>query len=250
VRKTIAACVVTALAVGGGSATAASLITSKDIKDGTIAARDIKKGSITVNRLSKGSQARLRKAGTPGTVGAQGAAGKNGANGPAGPSGAKGEKGDSTASAAGVGDNTAVVANATTAPNSDINNLRIVPVKSTATGDTGPDNANPGSELVSVQLPAGTYTVAGTAQFLTNNSNDNDEYGVARLFVNGASQGSQIFSPEIPAQPILAQTGASIFITVPAGGAKVALNAVARGAEQGAVFGGANILVARVASEL
>jgi hypothetical protein len=79
-RKSILACVVVALAVGTTSATAATLITGKDIKNGTITAADVKRGSITTSRLASGLRERLQR------VGSQG--------GPAGAPGAKGDKGD------------------------------------------------------------------------------------------------------------------------------------------------------------
>ena len=53
-RKTIAACAITALAVGGATATANSLVTSKDIADGTIQNRDIHEGAISYSRLTPG----------------------------------------------------------------------------------------------------------------------------------------------------------------------------------------------------
>ncbi|CAB4920918.1 unannotated protein [freshwater metagenome] len=64
-----------------GTATAAKLITGKQIKDGTISAKD----------LDKAVQAQLRKAGLPGPRGAAGAQGARGAQGIPGPiSGAAG----------------------------------------------------------------------------------------------------------------------------------------------------------------
>ncbi|MDO9356394.1 MAG: collagen-like protein [Solirubrobacteraceae bacterium] len=65
-------------ALGGGSATAAALITSKQIKDGTITVKDLSKA--TVKQLQGGA----------GANGAGGAKGTDGANGPAGPAGAVG----------------------------------------------------------------------------------------------------------------------------------------------------------------
>src|SRR3954447_4931968 len=71
-----------------GSAVAASLITSKQIKDGTIQTKDI----------SKKAQKTLKgKAGATGPAGAAGAAGAAGPAGPAGAQGAKGDKGDAGA---------------------------------------------------------------------------------------------------------------------------------------------------------
>jgi hypothetical protein len=91
------ACVAVALIVGTTTATAASLITGKQIKNGTITAQDIKRGSVTQSRLAPGLRERLQPVGAqggsalPGPAGAQGAAG---AKGDKGDKGEKGEKGD------------------------------------------------------------------------------------------------------------------------------------------------------------
>ena len=87
-RKTLIACVVVALLAGGGTAVASKLVTSKDIKNGTIKTQDIGRGQVTLNRLSPGVRELLAKAGTPG------ANGTNGANGAKGEKGDKGDKGD------------------------------------------------------------------------------------------------------------------------------------------------------------
>jgi hypothetical protein len=99
-RKTIIACAVTALAVSGSTATAASLITSAKIADGTIMNRDIHAGTISENRLDGGVVAKLNRlaqpgaAGAKGDAGAAGARGADGAQGARGLDGAKGDKGD------------------------------------------------------------------------------------------------------------------------------------------------------------
>jgi hypothetical protein len=100
-RKTLIACIVTALCVGAGTATAASLITGKDvkngsltgadIKDGSVAGKDIKGGSVALGDLTPGVRALIAKAGTPGKDGTNGS---NGSNGAAGAKGDKGDKGD------------------------------------------------------------------------------------------------------------------------------------------------------------
>lgn len=61
-----------------GTAAAGSLITSGNIKDGTIRGRDIHKGTITTDRLSAGVRRALRKAGTPGPAGPKGDTGATG----------------------------------------------------------------------------------------------------------------------------------------------------------------------------
>ena len=69
------------LVATAGTATAAKLITGKQIKDGSISAKD----------LSKAVRSQLAKAGVPGPQGAQGLQGVTGSPGP------KGDKGDSGA---------------------------------------------------------------------------------------------------------------------------------------------------------
>ena len=58
-----------------------SLITSAQIKDGTIQNKDIKKGTIALDRLTPATQKAIKRAATPGATGATGAAGANGATG-------------------------------------------------------------------------------------------------------------------------------------------------------------------------
>jgi hypothetical protein len=66
-----------------GSAVAASLITSKQIKDGTIQTKDLSKKALTALKTSRG-----------GPAGATGQQGAQGSPGPEGPQGEKGDKGD------------------------------------------------------------------------------------------------------------------------------------------------------------
>jgi hypothetical protein len=99
-RKTILACAAVALIVGTTSATAATLITGKQIKNGTITAQDIKRGSLTQSRLAPGLRERIQGVGAqggsalPGPAGAPGAQGGQGAPGAAGAKGDQGDKGD------------------------------------------------------------------------------------------------------------------------------------------------------------
>ena len=51
-RKTIVACALVALAVGATTATAAQLITGKQIKNGSITGKDLKRGTVTKKKLS------------------------------------------------------------------------------------------------------------------------------------------------------------------------------------------------------
>jgi Collagen triple helix repeat (20 copies) len=101
VRKTILACAAAALIAGATSATAASLVTSADIKNGTIRASDIKKGTISESRLSTGVRGMLLSTGQAGPVGpagndgatVYGPKGDAGPEGPAGPIGPPGRDG-------------------------------------------------------------------------------------------------------------------------------------------------------------
>jgi len=54
-RNFIIGCVLTALVVGGSTATAATLITSGDIKDGTIRKKDVRRGTLTHSQIKKSS---------------------------------------------------------------------------------------------------------------------------------------------------------------------------------------------------
>lgn len=93
-RKTILACAAVALIVGTTSATAATLITGKQIKNGTITAQDIKRGSLTQSRLAPGLRDRIQGVGAQGGSALPGPAGAPGAPGAPGAAGAKGDKGD------------------------------------------------------------------------------------------------------------------------------------------------------------
>lgn len=84
--RVVAAFVIGALLAGAATATAAKLITSRDIKDGTIAPRD----------LSKQLRSQLGAAGTAGPRGAAGEKGAPGSAGAPGTAGAPGPEGDRT----------------------------------------------------------------------------------------------------------------------------------------------------------
>jgi hypothetical protein len=102
IMKTILACVATALIVGATTATAASLITSKDIQDGSIQNRDIRPAVLTMSRLAPTTQKLIREKGSggggaPGPQGEKGDKGATGDDGAKGATGSKGEKGDTGA---------------------------------------------------------------------------------------------------------------------------------------------------------
>jgi Collagen triple helix repeat (20 copies) len=87
--KLVAIAILVVLALGG-TATAARLITSSDIKDNTIRGKDVRDRSLTPRDFSgsvRGPQ------GIPGATGPQGPQGSQGPQGPAGPQGNQGNQG-------------------------------------------------------------------------------------------------------------------------------------------------------------
>ena len=129
----------------GGSATAATLVSGKQIKNSSVTGADIKRGSIPPEDLSARARQVLR--GTPGPAGATGApgpAGPAGPEGPAGPAGAAGATGP-------AGISRALNAKATN-----------VQVKS----DEGD------KKVVEVVLPAGRWVIDGNIQFETAGTGD------------------------------------------------------------------------------
>ena len=85
--KTLAFLIVLGL-VAAGSATAAKMITGKDIADRTVKGVDIAKGTLKATHLTDGAKAEL--AGPTGPQGLAGPAGPAGPEGPAGPAGQDG----------------------------------------------------------------------------------------------------------------------------------------------------------------
>jgi hypothetical protein len=104
--KTIAVGAICALAATGTTATAASLITSAKIADGTIMNRDIHRGTISESRLDRGVVAKLNRLAIPGPSGARGATGAKGDAGATGATGARGAAGQDGATGAAASQNT------------------------------------------------------------------------------------------------------------------------------------------------
>lgn len=107
--------------IGGGSATAANLVTSKDVKDNSLRSKDIRDGSLRVKDLtdravetlqhssSSGPVAGESAPGSKGEAGAKGSQGDNGDKGVNGEKGEKGSKGDKGSDASYVGPNWSVI---------------------------------------------------------------------------------------------------------------------------------------------
>ena len=98
-RKTLLACVITAMVVGAGSATAASLITGKDVKNNSLTGADIK--NLRCGDFEKKARARIcgaqqTAASLQTTAGSTQPAsnGRDGAPGPKGDQGKQGDKGE------------------------------------------------------------------------------------------------------------------------------------------------------------
>jgi hypothetical protein len=87
----IAGAVLVIAVIGGGSATAASLVTSKGVQDDSLRSVDVKDGSLRVKDLTSRAVHTLQQgsAGT-GASGSTGATGATGAQGPKGDTGANG----------------------------------------------------------------------------------------------------------------------------------------------------------------
>jgi hypothetical protein len=77
--------------VGAGTATAANMITGKQIENGTVTGADIKKKTLSSKHLTAGAKDTLK--GAAGPAGPQGAAGPAGPAGPQGPAGHDGQDG-------------------------------------------------------------------------------------------------------------------------------------------------------------
>jgi hypothetical protein len=80
------------------TATAATQITGRDVKNSSLTGQDIRRGSVPLADLSRGTQALVRRAGRPGPAGPAGRDGSPGAKGEpgqsiAGPQGLKGDPG-------------------------------------------------------------------------------------------------------------------------------------------------------------
>jgi hypothetical protein len=78
--------VATVVLLAAGTATAAKLITGKDVKDHSITGRDIKRASIPLSALRSTPSGPAGPPGASGAQGQRGAPGMVGAEGPAGPS--------------------------------------------------------------------------------------------------------------------------------------------------------------------
>jgi hypothetical protein len=102
----IAGAVLVVAVIGAGTATAADLVSSKDVKDDSLRSIDVRDGTLHIKDLTDGAVDTLQQGGPQGVAGATGATGATGAAGAAGAAGAQGPKG---ADATYVGPNWSIV---------------------------------------------------------------------------------------------------------------------------------------------
>ena len=87
----IAGAVLVIAVIGGGTATAANLVTSQGVQDGSLRSVDVKDGSLRVKDLTDRAVHTLQQGGAG--IGASGSTGATGATGAQGPKGDKGANG-------------------------------------------------------------------------------------------------------------------------------------------------------------
>ena len=92
-RSVLLVCL-TAFIASVATAGAASLITGKDVQNGSLTGADVKSRSVPLGDLSRGTQTLIKRAGLSGGATTPGAQGENGQNGANGAKGDKGDKGD------------------------------------------------------------------------------------------------------------------------------------------------------------
>ena len=174
--------------MGAGTATAQQLITSSDIKDGTIKGADIKNGTIKSEKIKKGTIKKDRlasqlqqKIDQPGPAGPKGDPGAKGESGAKGDTGAQGPPGQS------------LVHYTLTPPQSRL--PRAAPMSSrtcrtflwTAMRRCPPElqSSRAWSYFPPVQLAEGSYLISSTAQFFdfTNPASATAEYGVTTTWL-------------------------------------------------------------------
>jgi hypothetical protein len=252
----------------GGTATAATFITGKDVRDGSLTGADIKDGSVksdsladgSINstKLSDGVWTKLQRAdvgtsgangadGATGAAGAKGDAGAAGADGATGATGATGDKGDA-GDAGATGDQgtpgQALVVDESTPANPSYAGKGLAVVGSVARTDPGPAIDGGTAILDPVQLPEGRYLMQLTAQFFDfEQDGDGAAYPVIKSFL-GSDDVATGWGSDIPDNdPNNASQGSGTqVIDVPAGGATLTTRAEVRGGS-GTYQGGATLIV-------
>jgi hypothetical protein len=262
-RRTVAACVVTALVIGGGTASAAKLITGEDIKDRSIDTRDLAKASVGKQRLSphvrellgrsgeQGAKGDTGPAGPKGDTGAQGPKGDTGATGPQGDTGPEGDTGPQGPQGD-VGPRgfpgepgQALVEADITDPNPTYGGVQVVDIGSVAASSGDPTASD--TEIVGVVVPPGRYLVQGVVQFFDfTGTGSGTEYGVAGLFVDDTKAGT-LWSSDVPDDGNnAAQATGALLVETTDPNTNLTVHAVMRGNEGDGGQAGANIIVTQL----
>jgi hypothetical protein len=189
----------------GGSAVAANgLIHAADIAPGAVTSRAIRSGAVQPENLSAATRALLAggqgatgakgdtgSGGSPGANGSVGPSGSNGANGPNGANGANGANGvDGSAGIDGVdGSDGTNGVNGTNGINGTIAPL------SAKQGVTALPTGSPGTTVVELALPAGSYVVLAKTQLSHTGAGDSVECSLKA----GATTLDQIAMKTLPA---------------------------------------------------
>jgi hypothetical protein len=261
----------------GGTATAATLITGRDVKDGSLTGADVKDasiksdniadGAINSAKLSDGVWNKIQRGdpGADGASGAQGATGSKGADGAAGATGATGARGatgsgGATGASGSDGSDGAdgapgepgaqgppgqsLIANVLTPPNPSYAGKGLVVVAAQLSTFTGPTITQGTEILPPTTLPEGRYLMQLTAQFFDfEQDGDGQAYPVIKTFLGGVvvatGWGSDI--PDNDPNDASQGSGAQV-IDVPAGGAELVNRAIVRGGS-GTYQGGANLVL-------
>jgi hypothetical protein len=240
----LAALAIAVVAIGGGTAVAAKLIGSGDVRNNSLKSKDIKNGNLK----SKDVKNRNLKGKDIANSAINGRQVKDGSlDGDAIRNGSLGSEDLARAARPARFTDFRLTPEIEGGP---LDGLRVVEIPDLALSSGGPNNTDAeGTALFpAVNLTEGTYVVEGTVQFFDFLAGDptGTEYGVARLFVGDQVAGT-LWSPDVPDDGNnSAQTSASQVIAVPAGGATITVRGAMRTAEGDGGHAGGNLIVQKL----
>src|SRR5690606_33182320 len=132
-------------------------------------------------------------------------------------------------------------------------NIRVVDVPSVGQNDPRPDSDDPALVDEIVIPEDGLYRIEGTVQFFdfgTAEGDDIEDYGVARIFLNGEPLGST-WTPNIPNDGNNAAQGYGAVVVEAEAGDEITLTAVVRSETgEGTYQAGANLIVTKIEAEI
>lgn len=178
-----------------------------------------------------------------GGVGPQGPKGEKGDPGPKGEKGDKGDPGPQGPAGQ------SLVGYEITDINSDYGGVRVVDVDAVLQNSGQPNPSDPALVDEIVIPEDGLYRIEGTVQFFDfgePEGDDIDDYGVARIFLNGEPLGST-WTPDIPNDGNNAAQGYGAVVVEAKAGDEVTLTAVVRSETgTGTYQAGANLIVTKI----